>query len=103
MELDVSFPSIFPLIATQINTYTLVWRVRIYLIRAETSGWRGVGGGVLFCPAFPLSSPPSLSLFPLLHVLLAEPQSRDLNEDECEESICGIFLPSGWGSSLHLN
>lgn len=43
-------------------------------------------------------------LFSLAHFsLLAEPQSRDLNEDECEESICGIFLPSGWGSSLHLN
>lgn len=67
-----------------------------YLIRAKSSGPEGG----FFCPAFPLSSPLSFSLF---YFLFTKPQSWDLNEDECEESICGIFPPSGWGSSLHLN
>lgn len=57
--------------------------------RAESSGLEGS----LF------SAPLSLSL-PLVSPLSPR---RALNEDECEESICGIFLPSGRGSSLHLN
>lgn len=62
-------------------------------LRAESSGPEGS----LF------SAPLSLSLPLVSPSLFTEAQSRALNEDECEESICGIFLPSGRGSSLHLN
>lgn len=61
------------------HSHAVFWTARIYLIRAKSSGPEGG----LFCPAFPLF-PPLPSLF---HVLSTEPQSRDLNEDECEESI----------------
>lgn len=44
-----------------------------------------------------LSSSSSTSSFPSSHFFFPEPQSRDLNEDECEESIYSIFPPSGWG------